>query len=122
MLRTVWRVATTVMVSAVGLVLLGPWSAVASPTAGPPRASSPEYGMSVFLYGNPDTTGRDLGKLQALGFRWQKSLFRWRDSEGAGKGRLDWTESDRVVSASAAAGLKIIGRLDFQPDWARGDR
>src|SRR5215216_6728202 len=105
MLRTVWRVGTTVVVAAVGLALLAPWSAVASPAAGPTRASSPEYGMSVFLYGNPDTTGRDLGKLQALGFGWQKSLFRWRDIEGAGKGRLDWAESDRVVAASAAAGL-----------------
>ena len=41
--------------------------------------------------------------------------------EGKAKGVFDWTESDRVVKASTANGIKIIARIDFQPDWARKD-
>jgi polysaccharide biosynthesis protein PslG len=106
------------------LVAFGPVAAQASPvsvSAAGYRAASPEYGMSVFVYGNPETTARDLSKLQSLKFGWQKSLFRWRDIEGAGKGVFNWQESDRVVRASANAGLKIIARIDFQPAWARLD-
>jgi polysaccharide biosynthesis protein PslG len=85
------------------------------------RANSPEYGMNVFLAGNPLTTDRDLQQLTHVGFGWQKSLFQWRQIEGAGKGLFDWSESDRVVAASQRAGVKIIARIDFQPAWARAD-
>jgi hypothetical protein len=89
--------------------------------AAPVVPTSPDYGMSVFVWGHPDTTDRDLKLVTNLGFRWQKTLFQWRDIEGACKGCFDWTEADRVVKASAAAGVQIIARLDFQPTWARKD-
>jgi len=85
------------------------------------RAKSPEYGMNIFLWGNPATTSRDLDKLLSAGFGWQKTLFQWRLIEGAGKGIFDWSEADRVVKASTDAGVKIIARVDFQPSWARAD-
>jgi polysaccharide biosynthesis protein PslG len=84
------------------------------------RAKSPEYGMNAFIWDNPDTTDRDLAKLNATGFTWQKSLFQWREIEPV-KGQFTWTEADRVVAASKKAGIKIIGRIDFQPAWARLD-
>ena len=83
------------------------------------RAASPEYGVSAFLYDQPETSGRDLARVQALGFGWVKALFRWTDIEHDYKGAFKWEESDRVVQAANAAGLKIIARLDFQPWWAR---
>ncbi len=86
----------------------------------PERANSPEYGMSVFLWGNTGTTERDLNKLREANFGWQKSLFQWRHIEPQ-KGQFDWSEADRIVKASNAAGIKIIARLDFQPAWARPD-
>lgn len=95
-------------------------TATAQPAA-PIAASSPDYGMSAFLWGHPETTGRDLKLITDLGFRWQKSLFQWRSIEGACKGCFDWSEADRVVKASAAAGVQTIARLDFQPTWARKD-
>jgi hypothetical protein len=89
--------------------------------AGPITVSSPDYGMSTFIWGNPATTGRDLKLVTDAGFRWQKTLFQWRHIEGACKGCFDWTEADRVVTTSASAGVQIIARLDFQPTWARAD-
>jgi polysaccharide biosynthesis protein PslG len=101
---------------------------VQSPVSPPPPAAaaplvvnSPDYGMSAFLWGHPDTTNRDLRLITDAGFRWQKTLFQWRQIEGGCKGCFDWTEADRVVQASATAGVQIIARLDFQPAWARKD-
>jgi hypothetical protein len=118
--RTLSALGGAALAAAVGLMALLPQGAAsAAAAAGGYGAASPEYGMSVFVYGNPATTPRDLGKLQALGFGWQKSLFPWRDIEAGCKGCFNWSEADRVVRASADAGLKIIARLDFQPSWAR---
>ena len=106
------------------LPLLPPGPASAEPAAGTPggyKAASPEYGMSVFVYGNTGTTARDLKKLTDLGFGWQKTLFRWRDLETDCKGCYAWDEADRVVKASNDAGVKIIARIDWQPRWARRD-
>lgn len=95
-------------------------SAASQPATRPERAASPEYGMNVFIWGHERTTARDLKMLTDAGFGWQKTLFQWRFIEPR-KGQFDWTEADRVVKASAAAGVKIIARLDFQPQWARRD-
>jgi hypothetical protein len=122
MKRIVGLLGIVVAVAVVGLSVGSPLASVsAAPGSNDYRAASPEYGMSVFIFGKPETTGRDLEKLQAVDFGWQKSLFRWRDIEGACKGCFYWRESDRVVRASANAGLKIVARLDFQPHWARAD-
>ena len=42
----------------------------------------------------------------------------WRDIE-ATKGQYDWHRSDRIVLSMNDAGMDMIVRLDFQPDWAR---
>jgi hypothetical protein len=94
-----------------------------APTATPlPQpASNLDYGIHMFIADQPQTTERDLHMAVDGGFRWQKSLFQWREIEGAAKGKFDWSDSDRIVRASNAAGLKIIARLDFEPMWARAD-
>jgi polysaccharide biosynthesis protein PslG len=88
----------------------------------PPVLPSPDFGLSMFLWNQPSTTTRDLGVARTLGFTWQKTLFQWSQIEGKAKGVYDWSESDRLVAASARAGIRIVGRIDFQPGWARKDR
>jgi len=87
----------------------------------PQPVPSPDFGMSMFLWGQQATTDRDLGIAASANFRWQKTLFQWRDLERDGKGIWNWSEADRIVAASKKAGIKIIARLDFQPTWARKD-
>ena len=87
----------------------------------PELVPSPDFGLSMFLWDQPQTSDRDLKIASAANFRWQKTVFQWSQIEGKGKGQFDWTEADRVVKATNAAGLKVIGRLDFQPAWARKD-
>jgi polysaccharide biosynthesis protein PslG len=91
------------------------------PNAPPPPVSSPDYGLSMFLWGQPATTDRDLKIATGANFHWQKTLFQWRLIEGKAKGVFDWSEADRVVKASNANAIKIIARIDLQPDWARKD-
>ena len=102
--------------SAVSLLAPGQ-SALPPPTPVP----SPDYGLSMFLWNQPTTTTRDLQLATASNFRWQKTLFEWRNIEGAGKGIYNWTEADRVVKASNTNNVKVIARIDFQPAWARKD-
>jgi len=80
---------------------------------------SPEYGIQVFLWWQPETTDRDLQLARDAGFTWIKHQFPWMDIEGAGKGALDWTWADHVVDNAEKYGLKIIARVDKEPAWAR---
>jgi hypothetical protein len=77
-----------------------------------------QYGMNMFIWNHPETTARDLGVLRETGFGWQKTLFQWREIEGAGKGVYDWREADRVVKATSDAGVKLLVRIDFEPYWS----
>jgi hypothetical protein len=110
----------------VSLAMLG---AACAPAPAPPTAvptpvpvSSPDYGVHMFIRNHPVTTERDIKLATDARLRWQKSLFPWREIEGEVKGRFNWTESDRVVKVTNAAGLSIIARLDFEPKWARKDQ
>jgi hypothetical protein len=98
-----------------------PGVANATPNAPPAPVSSPDFGLSMFLWNQPATTDRDLKIASGANFHWQKTLFNWRSIEGKAKGTYDWIEADRIVKASTANGVKIIARIDFQPDWARKD-
>ena len=107
--------------SQAGPALQGDGVSAAARTSGPFRtAVSPEMGMHLFIWGDAVATARDLERVGALRFTWQKSLFQWRYIEPA-RGLFVWDEADRVVKASAAAGIKVIARVDYPPQWARAD-
>jgi polysaccharide biosynthesis protein PslG len=74
--------------------------------------------IHVFLWGNAPTTARDLQLAKDGGFHWVKQRFEWRNIEGRGKGSFEWDEPDRIVDAISQAGLKVVARLDNQPQWA----
>jgi|GEM_PF-367852 len=84
------------------------------------KMKSPEYGMQAFLWWRPETADRDLQLIQQAGFGWVKQTFAWRDIEGAGKGRFDWSRTDRILNQVQKYGLRIIVRVDGQPQWAGG--
>ena len=88
-----------------------------SPLAGA-RVSSTDPAIHVFLWGNSNTTARDLQLARDAGFHWVKQRFEWRNIEGRNKGAFEWNEPDRIVDAISQAGLKIIARVDNQPQWA----
>lgn len=101
-----------------------PTMVVAAPTVklvdqGKVAAASPA--VHVFLWGNSDTTQRDLQLAKDAGFAWVKQRFEWRNIEKTKKNAFEWHEPDRIVDAINKASLGIIARLDNQPAWARRD-
>ncbi len=83
--------------------------------------SSPDYGMQVFLYWQEEVADRDLRLVEEAEFRWVKQEIPWREVEGSGKGKWQWTASDRIMDQIDAYGLKTIARLSTQPLWAAPD-
>jgi polysaccharide biosynthesis protein PslG len=83
--------------------------------------TTPDYSVHVFLWGAFETTRRDLGLVNEMGFGWVKQRFEWRYIEPHVKGQYDWGEPDRIVDAIDKADLKVIARIDNQPKWTRND-
>lgn len=86
----------------------------------PVTMTSPDYGMQVFLFWQEEIADRDLKLVEEAGFRWVKQEFAWREIEGAGKGKFDWSRTDRIMDQIDAHGLRVIVRLGVQPEWAGG--
>ena len=82
-------------------------------------ASSIEYGATVFPLGYPENIQRELDLMTGPRFGWARITVPWRSVEAGCKGCYDWTDLDRVVGAMAGAGIKILARVDQQPDWSR---
>jgi hypothetical protein len=80
--------------------------------------SSPDYGMHVFLYWREEVANRDVTVVDEAGFRWIKQQFPWREIEGEAKGSWKWEIPDRMMTQIEAHDLKVIARLDAQPQWA----
>jgi len=81
---------------------------------------SPDYGMQAFLWWRAEVAQRDLEMIRDAGFRWVKQDFAWREIEGLGKGRFDWSITDRIVEQAEKLNLRLIVRLDSEPTWASG--
>ena len=67
------------------------------------RADVPtaDSAVHVFLWGNPETTARDLQLAKDGGFHWVKQRFEWRYIEGKNKANFEWNEPDRIVECGA---------------------
>jgi polysaccharide biosynthesis protein PslG len=97
-----------------------PTDAPTSPPAGPVQMRSPDYGMQAFLWWRAEVAQRDMELIRDAGFNWVKQGFAWREIEGNGKGKFDWSVTDRIVDQAESIGLHIIARLDSDPTWATG--
>lgn len=104
-------------------------SGAASPTAAKPAGTAVTpagkglidglgYGFHTMLWLNPPTEERDLKLVKDAGFGWIKQRWEWRYLEPKKKGEIDWHRSDILVQNANKAGLKIIARIDNQPEWA----
>ncbi|MHB9032838.1 MAG: cellulase family glycosylhydrolase [Anaerolineae bacterium] len=90
------------------------------PPAQEARLDSPEYGMQIFPWWRPEVGSRDMQVVRDAGFGWVKVGFGWRDIEGAAKGAFDWSRTDTTVAMANDIGVKLLVRIDQQPQWAGG--
>src|SRR5438309_897168 len=96
-------------------------TAAVSPAPSPlpgARIVSTDPAIHIFLWGNTATTARDLQLAKSGGFHWVKQRFEWRNIGGKNKGNFEWSEPDRIVDAISQTDLKIVARVDDQPQWA----
>ncbi len=88
----------------------------------PATMDSPDFGTQAFLWWRPEVAERDLNLIREGGFHWVKQTFAWENIEGAGKGHLDWSFSDRVVQQVNESNLKLLARISTDPQkrdfWA----
>src|SRR4051812_48181808 len=63
------------------------------------KVASPSPAVHVFLWGNSETTDRDLNAAKDAGFTWVKQRFEWRFIEKSRKNSFEWQEPDRIVNA-----------------------
>ena len=88
----------------------------------PATMESPDFGTQAFLWWRPEVAERDLDLIREGGFHWVKQTFAWENIEGAGKGHLDWSFSDRVVQQVNESNLKLLARISIDPQkrdfWA----
>lgn len=83
-----------------------------------PGAAPPFAGVTLQLTGRPTAyIDARLAELHAAGFGWLRHQFNWRAIEPA-RGRFDWAETDRLVTAITVAGLEPVAVLNTTPDWA----
>lgn len=61
---------------------------------------------------------RDLDEMVALGVEWVRLDLGWASMEPT-KGTFNWSNTDRVVDAVVARGLKVVAILHETPKWAR---
>lgn len=103
------------------LLLLSPsWHAGQLAVRGQPRGNHPLVGVHTRLTDEvePWKISRTFQMAQEMGAHWAVEYFPWGYIE-YGEGRFDWEHADLVVNAAFSAGLTLIARLDYVPEWAR---
>jgi hypothetical protein len=80
---------------------------------------SPAPAIHTSLWWNEEIAQRDLDLVQAMGFRWIKQEFPWREIQTLGPASYNWWRSDRIVDDVEAHDLYMIVRLDRQPFWSQ---
>ncbi len=121
MRNSISKVAALAMSLAMVLGSLGcGGSATSTPaaTAAAPSLGGLGYGFHTLLWLNPPTEERDLALVKDAGFGWIKQRFEWRYLEQKAKGQIDWHRADILVQNANKMGLKIVARVDNQPEWA----
>ena len=106
----------TIVALAAGLAVEMPHpSAAATPTVGERAGFSPG---GPFLWGSDADLARDLDAMASTGARWLRVDFDWPSVE-ASQGTFNWGNTDRVVRAAQARGMRIIAMPAYTPAWAR---
>jgi arabinogalactan endo-1,4-beta-galactosidase len=92
-----------------------------SANAAPPAVPAAGYGFGdgaqMTWLGSADVN-RELDAVAKTSATWLRVLIPWTKVEPA-KGQYDWGQTDLVINAATARGLKVLGVIAFSPDWAR---
>ena len=88
-----------------------------TPTPLPQQNVGFAFGIQVHLPGQ--NMGAVADQAKDLGMAWVKQQIEWKVYESAGRGQIDWTPLDEMVTALNSAGLNILFSVVKAPAWAR---
>jgi len=89
--------------------------------AAPPSVPAAGYGFgdgAQMTWLAPGDVNRELDAVAKTNATWLRVLIPWTQIETA-KGQYNWGQTDLVIDAAAARGLRVLGVIAFSPDWAK---
>lgn len=69
---------------------------------------------------SPDALAAALDDLVRLGVTYARMDFDWAEIQPLDRAQFDTTRQDRVVRAARDKGIRILGIIDYTPEWANG--
>ena len=83
-----------------------------------PHAVGNPFGVGTFVAqrGHPEE-GRLIRRTRALGIDWVREEITASAVHGSVDGRYHWGAYDRVINAEIAAGIHVLGLLDYSNSW-----
>jgi hypothetical protein len=123
-----WHVVCLVlfMLAVAGVAIVPPPTAEAQ---SPSRDKGSPFGMVAAL-GNrvrSDETDAAVNLLREAGVQWQREEIFWHEVQKEPGGPFTWNgngngfyDYDRAIAAQRAAGINILGLLDYNPAWFKG--
>jgi hypothetical protein len=104
---------------AAAVLVAGAVSMRPAPAEAQYRAPTLEYGIGAFPMGHPEATVQQFDQMVAAGLKWARIPVQWKAIEGSCNDCYDFADLDRVVAEAQARGIRLIVKIDHQPDWAR---
>ena len=93
------------------------------------RQETKQYaaGLGKDLYGiaagdsmesiNATDLNRYLDDYKTLGAQWMRFDFDWAKIQSGGATSYNWSYADAAVAAANARGIKVLGTIDYTPQW-----
>lgn len=91
---------------------------VAPPPVVPPPVPVGFGGGQPLMYLPSSQLSRELDAIKAAGATWLRIDVDWSDIEPT-RGRLNWTNTDRVVDIARSHGLLVLASVVYTPSWAQ---
>jgi hypothetical protein len=127
------RIAQRIAAGAAIVVALGGVATVAAANTGtnvvtvPPPASGAQLTMGStvgfngqqLMWASDAVMARELDGVAATGSRWLRVDFPWSSLEAGGRGRYNWAQADRLVTAANARGIHLLAMVAYTPTWDR---
>jgi polysaccharide biosynthesis protein PslG len=106
---------------AAAIAVLATLSAQPAAAAAAPVAPADGYGFgdgAQLTWISMDDVNRELDAVAKTTASWLRVVIDWNRIEPA-KGQFDWQQLDHTIDAARARNLKVLGMIEYSPEWAR---
>lgn len=110
---------TALFASLLAVLPIGAGAIAVAPASAAPASSIVGVAPGYSIFADSDAAlAKDLDAAKAAGVTWLRIDIDWSSIQGSGAGTFGWSNTDRVVNAANARGMKVDGIVDYAPGWA----